>query len=152
MTYCVNAACPAQLVRLIEHFVSRGAMDIEGLGVRQVVVLLERGLIGDVADLYALEGRRDDLVAIDRMGEKSVANLLAAIEASKGRPLARVLTALGIDHVGIEVAEALSRHFRDIDRIMAATEEGLSAVAVHRPQDSRQRSRLLRQRVEQGRG
>ena len=128
MTYCVNAACPAQLVRLIEHFVSRGAMDIEGLGVRQVVVLLERGLIGDVADLYALEGKRDDLVAIDRMGERSVANLLAAIEASKVRPLARVLTALGIDHVGIEVAEALSRHFRTVDAIMGATEEGLSAV------------------------
>ena len=128
MTYCVNAACPAQLVRLLEHFVSRGAMDIEGLGVRQVVVLLERGLISDVADLYALEGRRDDLVAIDRMGEKSVANLLAAIEASKDRPLARVLTALGIDHVGIEVAEALSRHFRTINAIMGATEEGLSQV------------------------
>ena len=128
MTYCVNAACPAQLVRLIEHFVSRGAMDIEGLGVRQVVVLLERGLIGDVADLYALEGKRDDLVAIDRMGEKSVANLLAAIDASKNQPLARVLTALGIDHVGFEVADGLSRHFRDIDRIMSETEEGLSAV------------------------
>ena len=128
MTYCVNAACPAQLVRLIEHFVSRGAMDIEGLGVRQVVVLLERGLIGDVADLYALEGKRDDLVAIDRMGEKSVENLLAAIEASRIRPLARVLTALGIDHVGIEVAEALSRHFRTVDAIMSATEEDLSQV------------------------
>jgi len=128
MTYCVNAACPAQLVRLIEHFVSRGAMDIEGLGVRQVVVLLERGLIGDVADLYALEGRREELVAIDRMGEKSVSNLLAAIEASKDRPLARVLTALGVDHVGFEVADALSRHFRTIDAIMGATEEDLSAV------------------------
>ena len=128
MTYCVNAACPAQLVRLLEHFVSRGAMDIEGLGVRQVVVLLERGLIHDVADLYALKDRQVDLVAIDRMGEKSVSNLLASIEASRDRPLARVLTALGIDHVGIEVADALSRHFRTIDAIMAATEEGLSAV------------------------
>ena len=128
MTYCVNAACPAQLVRLLEHFVGRGAMDIEGLGVRQLVVLLERGLISDAADLYALEGREKELVAIDRMGEKSVSNLLAAIEASKERPLARVLTALGIDHVGFEVAEALSRHFRNVDAIMAATEEGLSAV------------------------
>ena len=128
MTYCVNAACPAQLVRLLEHFVSRGAMDIEGLGVRQVVILLERGLIRDAADLYALKDRSEDLVAIDRMGEKSVANLLAAIESSKDRPLARVLTALGIDHVGFEVAEALSRHFRTIDAIMAATEDDLSAV------------------------
>ena len=128
MTYCVNAACPAQLVRLLEHFVSRGAMDIEGLGVRQVEVLRDRGLIGDVADLYRLKDKRDDLVAIDRMGEKSVANLLAAIESSKDRPLARVLTALGIDHVGFEVAEALSRHFRTIDALMSATEDDLSQV------------------------
>ena len=128
MTYCLNAACPRQLVRLLEHFVSRGAMDIEGLGVRQVVVLLEQGLIKDAADLYALEGRQEDLVAIDRMGEKSVENLIAAIDASRKRPLSRVLTALGIDHVGIEVAEALSRHFRAIDAIMAATEDDLSQV------------------------
>ncbi len=130
MTYCVNAACPAQLVRLLEHFVSRGAMDIKGLGVRQVVILLERGLIRDAADLYDLYDLKDSekLVAIDRMGEKSVENLLAAIEASKVRPLARVLTALGIDHVGFEVAEALSRHFRTIDALMAASEDDLSAV------------------------
>ena len=128
MTYCVNAACPAQLVRLLEHFVSRGAMDIEGLGVRQVVILLERGLIHDAADLYALKDRQEELVAIDRMGEKSVSNLLAAIESSKDRPLARVLTALGIDHVGFEVAEVLSRHFRTIDALMSATEDHLSQV------------------------
>ena len=128
MTSCNNAACPAQLERLLEHFVSRGAMDIEGLGVRQVVVLLERGLIRDAADLYALKDRREELVAIDRMGEKSVSNLLAAIESSKDRPLARVLTALGIDHVGFEVAEALSRHFRTIDALMSASEEDLSQV------------------------
>ena len=128
MTSCVNTACPAQLRRLLEHFVSRGAMDIEGLGVRQVVILLERGLIHDAADLYALKDQQEDLVAIDRMGEKSVSNLLAAIEASKDRPLARVLTALGIDHVGFEVAEALSRHFRTIDALMSATEDDLSQV------------------------
>ena len=128
MTYCVNAACPAQLRRLLEHFVSRGAMDIEGLGVRQVVILLERGLIRDAADLYDLKDRQEELVAIDRMGEKSVSNMLAAIEASKDRPLARVLTALGIDHVGFEVAEALSRHFRTIDALMSATEDDLSQV------------------------
>ena len=128
MTYCVNAACPAQLMRLLEHFVSRGAMDIEGLGVRQVVILLERGLIRDAADLYDLKDRQEELVAIDRMGEKSVSNLLAAIESSKNRPLARVLTALGIDHVGFEVAEALSRHFRTIDALMSATEDDLSQV------------------------
>ncbi len=129
MTYCVNAACPAQLVRLLEHFVSRGAMDIEGLGVRQAATLLDRGLIHDVADLYSLEDKREELVGIDRMGEKSVSNLLAAIAKSRERPLARVLTALGIDHVGFEVAELLARHFRAIDAIIAASQDDLTAVA-----------------------
>ena len=103
-------------------------MDIEGLGVRQAVALLERGFIHDAADLYALQDKREELVGIDRMGEKSVSNLLEAIEKSKERPLARVLTALGIDHVGFEVAEVLARHFGAIDALMAASEEDLTAV------------------------
>ena len=152
MTYCVNATCPAQLVRLLEHFVSRGAMDIEGLGVRQVEVLRDRGLIGDVADLYRLKGKRDDLVAIDRMGEKSVSNLLAAIKSSKNRPLARVLTALGIDHVGFEVAEALSRHFRTIDALMSASEEALSAVPSIGPKIAASVSAYFANESNQGRG
>ena len=100
MSYCRNLGCPAQLVRLMEHFVSRGAMDIEGLGVMQVVALLEKGLIGDVADLYGLPSKSAEMLEMERMGEKSVANLLAAIEASKDRPLSRLLVALGITHVG----------------------------------------------------
>ncbi len=128
MSYCRNLGCPAQLVRLMEHFVSRGAMDIEGLGVKQAVALLEKGLIEDVADLYSLPSKKEKMLEIERMGEKSVANLLAAIEASKDRPLSRLLVALGITHVGGEVAEALARHFVRIDALMDATEEKLLAV------------------------
>ena len=126
VTLCVNPACPAQLVRLVEHFVSRGAMDIEGMGTRQGAVLIERELIKDVSDIYAL--KKDDLVEIERMGEKSVSNLLAAVEKSKSQPLSRVLTALGIPHVGTEVAEVLARSFRTMDALMAATEDDLVAI------------------------
>ena len=123
---CVNAACPAQLVRLLEHFVSRGAMDIEGLGIKQTTTLLEKGLIRQVADLYTLN--RDDLLELDRFGETSVANLLTAIEASKARPFSRVLVAVGIQHVGSEVAELLTRHFPNVDSLMNASQEELEAV------------------------
>ena len=123
---CVNAACPAQLVRLLEHFVSRGAMDIEGLGIKQTTVLLEKGLIRQVADLYTLN--RDDLLELERFGETSVANLLKAIKASKERPFSRVLVAVGIQHVGGEVAELLARHFPNIDALMNASQEDLEAV------------------------
>ncbi len=123
---CVNAACPAQLVRLLEHFVSKGAMDIEGLGIKQTTTLLEKGLIGQVADLYTLN--KDDLLGLERFGETSVGNLLAAIEASKSRPFPRVLTAVGIEHVGSEVAELLTRHFPTIDSLMSASQQDLEAV------------------------
>ena len=126
MSLCVNAGCPTQLVRLLEHFVSRGAMDIEGLGGRQAAMLLEQGLIEDVADLYYL--KQEDLLDLERMAEKSVSNLLMAIEASKERPLSRVLVALGIGHVGAEVAELLARHFNNIDALMVASEEELTAI------------------------
>ena len=126
MSYCVNAACPAQLIRLLEHFVSRGAMDIEGMGGKLGVMLIDHGLVKDVADLYYL--KREDLLNLERMAEKSVSNLMEAIEQSKNRPLSRVLVALGIGHVGSEVAELLARHFRTIDALMAATEEDLTSI------------------------
>ena len=128
MSYCVDAACPEQLVRLLEHFVSKGAMDIEGMGEKQGQVLIEQGMVKDVADLYYLYLRKDDLLKLDRMAEKSVSNLLEAIEESKVRPLARVLVALGIRHVGSEVAELLARHFSTIDALMKATEEELTSI------------------------
>ena len=126
MTYCVNAACPAQLVRLLEHFVSKGAMDIEGMGGKLGILLINEGLVRDVADLYTLEKER--LLGLDRMAEKSATNLLAAIERSKSRPLARVLVGLGIGHVGYEVAELLARRFQTVDSLISATEEDLSAI------------------------
>ncbi|MCH7745741.1 MAG: NAD-dependent DNA ligase LigA [Chloroflexi bacterium] len=125
-SYCVNAACPEQLVRLLEHFVSKGAMDIEGMGEKQGQTLIEQGMVKDVADLYYLD--KDELLKLDRMAEKSVSNLLEAIENSKIRPLARVLVALGVRHVGSEVGELLARHFSTIDALMKATEEELTSI------------------------
>ena len=126
MSYCLNAACPEQLVRLLEHFVGRGGMDIEGMGWKLGAALIENGLVKDVADLYYL--RAEQLLELDRMAEKSVSNLLAAIDTSRDRPLARVLTALGIGHVGGEVAGLLARHFRSIDALMAAADEDLMVI------------------------
>ena len=126
MSYCANASCSEQLVRSLEHFVSRGAMDIEGLGGKQVQMLVEQGMVADVADLYTLD--KDALLELDRMAEKSVTNLLAAVERSKQRPLARLISALGIRHVGSEVAELLARNFPTVDALIAATQEDLESV------------------------
>jgi DNA ligase (NAD+) len=112
-----------QRARLLEHFVGRGAMDIDGIGESLAHTLMARGFVADGADLYFLHERRDDLLAMDRMAAKSVDNLLASIEASKNRPLGRVLVALGIRHVGSEVAVTLANHFGSIDAIMDATAE-----------------------------
>ena len=128
MSYCVNASCPAQLVRLIEHFVSRGAMDIEGLGVKQGQALIDAGILKDVADIYTLSDHREELLAMERMAEKSVSNLLDAVEKSKAQPLTRVLVALGISLVGSEVAAAIARHFGSMDKIRAATVDDLVAL------------------------
>ncbi len=128
MSYCVNASCPAQLVRLIEHFVSRGAMDIEGLGIKQGQALIDAGILKDVADIYTLSDHREELLSMERMGEKSVSNLLDAVEKSKSQPLSRVLVALGISFVGSEVAAVLARHFGSMDKIRAAEVDHLVAL------------------------
>jgi DNA ligase (NAD+) len=124
--YCVNAACPAQLVRSVEHFVSRGAMDIEGIGIRLAQLFVELKLVRDVADLYYL--REDQLLPLEGFGEKRVANLLAALEVSKERSPARLLSALGIQGVGATVAEVLVDHFRSFDALAAAPQEALEEV------------------------
>ena len=123
---CVNAACPAQQYERIRHFVSQAAMDIEGLGEKLVAQLLDAGLISDLPDIYALTG--EQLTALERMGEKSSENLLAAIEASKQRPLPSVISALGILHVGGETAELLARRFGSVERLMDASQEELEAI------------------------
>jgi DNA ligase (NAD+) len=126
MTYCPNRACPAQIFRLLTHFSSRGAMDIEGLGESMAQQLLEFGLVSDIADVYFLQ--KDDLLKLERMGAKSADNLLAGIEASKQRPLANVLFGLGIRHVGYETAELLTGHFGTIDAMANSPLEDLEDV------------------------
>jgi len=125
-TYCTNLDCPAQRVQRIVHFASRGAMDIEGLGEKRVVQLVEAGLLMDPGDVYAL--RAEQLVQLERLGEQSVANLLRAVEASKQRPLSRVLVGLGIRHLGPAGARALARAFGTLSRIEAAGIDELAAV------------------------
>jgi DNA ligase (NAD+) len=124
--YCVNAACPAQLVRRVEYFASRGAMDIEGFGSRMAEQFVKEGLLKDVADFYYLQ--RDNILSLEGFAEKSTDNLLAAIEASKDRPLWRLIIALGIRFVGSVVAQLLTEHYSSIDELMAATQEELQAI------------------------
>lgn len=126
MSYCPNRACPAQIFRLLTHFASRGAMDIEGLGESMAQQLLENSLVRDIGDVYSI--RKEDLLQLERMGERSAEKLLAGIEASKSRPLARVLFALGVRHVGDETAELLAGHFGSMDALKDASLEDLEAV------------------------
>ncbi len=128
MYYCTNTACPAQVQHGIELFVSRGAMDIRGIGESLSATLLAEGLIGNVADLYSLRQKREQLVGLEKMGEKSVDNLLAAIEASKDRTLVRLIVALGIRHVGSETAQLLANQFKDLDDLAGASHERLKTI------------------------
>jgi DNA ligase (NAD+) len=116
---CLNPDCPAQIRRRIEHFAARGAMDIEGLGEAMVDQLVTAGLVGALPDVYALEAK--DVSALERMGEKSTANLLTAIEGSKKQPLWRLLFGLGIMHVGASVARKLAGKFHTLDQIASAS-------------------------------
>jgi DNA ligase (NAD+) len=124
--YCVNLECPAQRVQRILHFASRGAMDIEGLGEKLVVQLCQRELVKDAADIYSLS--KATFLDLERFADKSADNLVAAIEASKSRPLAKVLVGLGIRHVGPTAAVALAAELGHLDRIEAAGVEDLVAV------------------------
>jgi len=126
MSYCPNRACPAQIFRLLVHFAGRGAMDIDGLGEALADQLLKSGLVEDVADVYYLT--KEQLLTLERMGDKSAENLLAAIERSKTRPLGRLVFGLGIRHVGDETAELLAGHFGSIDALASASLEDLEAV------------------------
>lgn len=123
MHRCTNAACPAQALEKIKHFVSRGAMDIEGVGEKLCLALFEQGLIKDAADIYFLT--RDQLLQMERMADKSVSNILNSIAGSKDRPLPRVIFALGITHIGSETADVLAEHFSSIDELARATPEQL---------------------------
>jgi DNA ligase (NAD+) len=120
-TKCPNRDCPARAWQLLKHFVSRGAMDVEGLGEKQVALLQERGLARTAGDFYRLTEQQ--LVELDGFGELSAKNLLAALQASRQRPFARVLFALGIEEVGEVTARNLALRFRDIDALLAASAE-----------------------------
>jgi len=124
-TYCTNLECPSQRVQRIVHFASRGAMDIEGLGEKRVYQLVDLGLLRDPADIYRL--RAEPLVEAERLGRQSVENLLGAIEASKSRPLSRLLVALGILHLGPAGSRTLARMFGSLDALVDCPTEKLAA-------------------------
>lgn len=124
--YCVNAACPAQLIRNLEHFVSRGAMDIVGLGIKIVEQLVRAGLVRDVADIYRL--RKEDLLSLEGFAEKKAENILRAIESSKQQSLARLVTALGIRGVGTVAASDLAQRYADLDELSRASLEELESI------------------------
>lgn len=125
---CPNNLCPAQQFRAVLHFVSRGAMNIEGLGEALVQLLLDEGLIHDVADLYTLRAARAELVGLERMGEKSVDNLLAAIDATRQNSIERLVYALGIRHVGERAAKLLADHLGSVEAIAKASPEELQTI------------------------
>jgi len=128
MYYCSNAACPAQVQGRIDFFVSRGAMDIHGIGKKFIALLLKEGLVKDAADLFTLKDKRDQIIQLGKKGEKSADNILKAIEKSKTANLTRLLNALGIRHVGEETANLLAEHFKDFYDLTNASREKLMTV------------------------
>lgn len=126
MHRCPNPSCPAQFFELLKHFVSKGAADIDGLGERWCGILIKQEMVRDVADLYRLEKAR--LLELERMGDKLATRIMDNIEASKNRPLPRLLFALGITHVGSEVADLLSQNFIGVEALSKATEEDLTEI------------------------
>ena len=124
--YCPNAACPAQIQQRIEHFVSRGGMDIRGIGEQLSSLLYREGLVKNVADLYDL--KKEQLLKLERMADKSASNIIKAITKSKKSPLSRVIFALGILHIGEEMAELLAKHLGNMDRLAKINQEELLAI------------------------
>ena len=125
--YCLNIDCPARIVESLCHFVSRDAMNIDGLGVKVVEQLYDNQLIENVADIYKLQ--KEQLLPLERMGEKKVTNLLTAIENSKQNSLERLLFGLGVRHVGSKTAKVLATHFETIDALMQATFDDFKGIA-----------------------
>ena len=126
MVYCPNTSCPARIYWGLVHFVSQSALDIRGLGERTIGLLLEKGLVTDFADVFALE--KADLLTLEGFADLSATNLLKAIEDAKARPLSRVLYALGIRHVGSHVAQVLAHHYRSMQAIADAPADDLAKV------------------------
>ena len=131
MYYCSNAACPAQAQQRIEHFASKGAMDIRGIGENISATLFNKGLIRNAADIYYL--KKEQLAELEKMGEKSASNIINSINNSKERPLARVIYALGIRHIGEEMAGVLAGNFPGIDKLAQASREELMQISAIGP-------------------
>jgi DNA ligase (NAD+) len=125
---CVNPQCPAQLRETLRYFGSRSAMEIEGLGIKHIEQLIDAGLLKSIPDVFRLQKHRDAIVGLDRIGEKSIDNLLASIEDVKKRSLWRLLTGLNIRHVGTTNARILTERFGTLDEIVRQTEESLGEV------------------------
>ncbi len=123
---CTNAECPAQMLRHLIHFTSRDAMDIEGLGPAVLEQLSAEGLIKDITDLYTLKA--EDVINLERMGEKSASNMIAAIEKSKENPLSRLVFALGIRHIGQKAAKLAAEHFKTVEALLRASEDDFAAI------------------------
>jgi DNA ligase (NAD+) len=132
MTYCSNAACPAQLQRRLEHFVTRDAMDIKGVGESLIARLRTRGFLTDIAGFYALTPEM--LLGVERMGEKSAENVMRSIANSRQRPLSAVIFSLGIIHVGQQMADLLARQFKDIEALAGASEEEINDIPTIGPE------------------
>jgi len=126
--YCENNTCPAQVKGKIEHFASRGAMDIEGLGKAIIDQFVDYKFLKSYADIYDLHKHKNELIALERFGEQSISNLLSAIEESKNRSFEKVLFALGIRFVGAGAAQKLARHFKNIDNLLKASEEDIENI------------------------
>lgn len=126
--YCPNYFCPAQIQGRIEHFVQRDAMEIEGLGTSIIEIFLKKGFIKDFTDIYDLRNYKDELVKLERFGEKSITNILNAIEESKNKPFEKVLFAVGIRHIGEKTAKIIAKHFGSMDKLAEATIEEIGSV------------------------
>ena len=126
MAYCSNSQCPAQRLESLKHFVCQGAMDIRGLGPQTLEKMIDLKLVGSPADIYQLTAGQ--IAQLAGFKEKSIGNLLAAIEASKGRPFSRVLFALGIRHVGESIAELLASSFGSVAALESASEEEIAGI------------------------
>jgi len=126
--YCENNVCPAQIKGRLTHFASRGAMDIEGLGEALISLLVDKNVLNDYADIYSLHEKKNELVQIERLGEKSITKILSSIELSKQRPFEKVLFALGIRYVGAGTAKLIAKHFLSIENLYTVSVEEIEEV------------------------
>ena len=145
---CVGLSCPAKLKESLKFFGSRGAMDIEGLGEKLIDQLVDRKLVNDIADLYGLQ--KEDLAALERMGDKSAQNLIDSLTRSKGSTLVRFVSALGIRHVGEATAKLLAAHFGNLQKLMNASEEQLKEVREIGPEVAQSIERFFSQKENRG--